>query len=181
MKSKEMNVNTEKGNSNGHETNQVMVTDDNYFLAESGSEIVTPSLIDDMKNTIMSVYCSIENDGKRETQVRIYNALNNCDEPLAGQQNLILELVDIAAYPVQLFSKETGEIFEALRIIFVCKDGSMYFATSQGILNSVRKLFMCVGMPDKGAWHENPVKVKVLRKRTKSEKERYVNILELVN
>lgn len=173
----ENNINTE--------TNAAMETglidsDSNYMVAGREEEVVTVGLLEEMKNTKLSIYCSMENDGKRDTQVTIYNAINNCDTPLSAQQNLTLEVIDIAAYPVQLYDKETGEIFESLRIIFICKNGETYFATSQGILNSVRKIFMTVGMPDGGAWHKNPVKIKVLRKRTRSEQERYVNILELV-
>lgn len=134
----------------------------------SAADIGGISLLDQLRNADQSYYCSITNDGSRASQIRIVNAMNNADTELKEKTGEIIEMVDVCAYPVQVVSQESGELMNALRTVIIDKNGHSYFATSQGVMNCLSKIFAIIGTPDNGAWHVDPVKVKVRRKSVRT-------------
>ena len=76
-------------------------------------------------------------------------------------------------------NEETGEIVECLRTVLIDKSGKTYVAVSQGITSALSKVFSIVGMPDGGAWHKDPVKMKIKQVKTRNGMNK-VNTIELV-
>jgi len=142
-------------------------------------DIATVDLVEQLKNPNGQFYCSIQNDGTRKSAVAIYNAVSSADEQLADHINEVLEVINVVAHPVNLVDEETGEMINCLRTVLVCKDGKAYSATSQGITNSLARIFSIVGMPDGGAWEKEPVKMKIKQVKTRNGNNK-VNTIELV-
>lgn len=143
------------------------------------NDVASVSLVDQLKNPLSEFYCSIENDGSRKSQIKIYNAVNSVNEQLADHINEVLEIVNIVAHPVELLDEETGESFTALRTVLIDKNGVSYGAVSGGITNSLARIFAIVGMPDNKAWEKEPVKIKVKQIQTRNGNNK-VNTIELV-
>ena len=119
-------------------------------------------------------FCSIPNDGSRESQIKIYNAVNSKGESLADHKNEVLEIVDVACHPITLADPNTGEAVNVLRTILVDKNGKNYDAVSQGIVSSLQKIFAIVGQPS----YDPPLKIKVVEQKTSNKFT--VNTIELV-
>lgn len=154
-----------------------MMTEKNEMVVVQ--DIATVDLVEQLKNPNAGFYCSIVNDGTRKSQIAIYNAVNGADESVADHINEVLEIVNVVAHPVTLTDDVTGEIREALRTVLVDKNGKTYTAVSQGITNSLSRIFSIVGMPDNGAWEKEPVKMKIRQITTKGGVNK-VNTIELV-
>lgn len=139
-------------------------------------DVASVDLVEQLKNPTGSFFCSIKDDGSRKSKVAIYNAVNGADESISDHIGEVLEVVDVVAYPVTITDEETGEIMEALRTVLVTKDGKAYTAVSQGITNSLARIFSIVGMP---SWKEEPVKMKIKQVKTRNGNNK-VNTIELV-
>lgn len=146
--------------------NEVMVMDN----------VASVDLVEQLKNPNGKFYCSIKDDGKRASKVAIYNAINSADESLADHIGEVLEIVDVVAHPVSLTDEETGEIFESLRTVLIDKNGKSYTAVSEGITNSLSRIFSIVGEP---TWKDDPVKMKIKQIKTRNGNNK-VNTIELV-
>ena len=140
------------------------------------NDVASVDLVEQLKNPAGSFFCSIKDDGSRKSKVKIYNAISAVDESLADHIGEVLEVVDVIAHPVTLTDEKTGEIFEALRTVLVTKDGKSYEAVSNGITNSLSRIFSIVGMP---SWVEEPVKMKIKQVKTRNGNNK-VNTIELV-
>lgn len=139
-------------------------------------DMASVNLIEQLKNPNGAFYCSIPDDGKRATKISIYNAINNAQESLDEHIGEELLVVDVVAYPVQLVDENTGEIVDALRTILVTKDGKTYAAVSQGVTNSLSRIFSIVGEP---SWKDEPLKLRAKKVSTRSGQNK-VTILELL-
>ena len=139
-------------------------------------DVASVGLVSQLQHPDEQFYCSIKDDGTRASKVAIYNALNNADESLNDHIGEVLEVVDVVAYPVALVDEETGEMVNALRTVLVTKDGKAYSAVSQGITNSLARIFNIVGMP---SWVDEPVKMKIKQVKTRNGNNK-VNVIELV-
>lgn len=151
----------------------------NEVMTVTREDLATMDLVEQLRNPGESFFCSIKDDGKRASRIAIYNAINSADEALADHINEVLEIVDVVAHPVTLTNEETGEIVNALRTILVDKSGKTYTAVSQGITNSLSRIFNIIGSPEGGAWHSEPVKMKVKQIKTSNGTNK-VNTIELV-
>lgn len=149
-------------------TNELMTTD-----------VASVDLVEQLKNPDGKFYCSIKDDGKRETKITIYNAINSPSKTLAEMKGKTLEIVNVVAYPISITNEETGEIITCLRTILIDKKGVGYAAVSQGITNSLARIFSIVGTPDNGAWEKEPVKMEVKEVNTRNGNNK-VNVIELV-
>ena len=141
--------------------------------------VASVDLVQQLNDPGSNFYCSIKDDGTRKSKVAIYNAVNNAQESLNDHIGEVLEIINIVAFPVELTDEETGEMVQCLQTVFVAKDGTTYKATSQGITNSLVRIFSIVGKPDGGAWENDPVKLKVRQVKTRNGNNK-VNIIELV-
>lgn len=147
----------------------------NEIATVSNKEDLAPAaLLEGFNNPGTQFFCSIENDGTRESAARIYNAVNRKGEPLDDHKNETLEIVDIAAHPVSLVDENTGEVVQALRVVMIDKDGKNYDAVSQGIASSLQKIFGIVGMPT----YNPPLALRVVEQKTR--KGFKTNTIELV-
>lgn len=124
-------------------------------------------LLSGLRNTETAFYCSITDDGSRASKARIANLVMNAGEELKLHANEVLSITDVAAYPVDVVD-ELGESATLLRVILVDVEGKTYFATSKGVYNSLIKIFGIFGLPDNGAWHDEPLqlRVKLVKSRT---------------
>lgn len=139
-------------------------------------DVASLDLMEQLKNPDGNFYCSIKDDGTRKSKVSIYNAINGADESLADHIGEIIEVVDVVAHPVTLLDEETGEAVNALRTVLVDKNGKSYTAVSQGITNSLSRIFSIIGMP---SWKDEPVKMKIKQIKTNNGNNK-VNTIELV-
>ena len=143
------------------------------------SDVAKVELVDQLKNPVGQFYCSITNDGTRQSAVAIYNAVNGADDKVANHIGEVLEIVNVVAHPVTLVNEDTGEAFEALRTILIDKKGKTYTAVSEGITSALSRIFSIIGMPDGGAWEKEPVKMKIRQIQTGNGNNK-VNTIELV-
>ena len=143
------------------------------------NDVAKVDLVEELKNPNGKFYCSITNDGTRKSAVAIYNAINSADESIADHIGEVLEIVDVVAHPVSIADEETGEIIDCLRTVLIDKHGKSYTATSQGITNSLARVFSLIGMPDDGSWKNEPVKMKIKQVKTRNGNNK-VNTIELV-
>lgn len=153
-----------------------MKMSENKNMMVAQNDFASVDLVEQLKNPTGSFFCSIADDGTRKSKVAIYNAVNGADESIADHIGEVLEVVDVVAYPVTITDEETGEILEALRTVLVTKDGKAYTAVSQGITNSLARIFSIVGMP---SWKDEPVKMKIKQIKTRNGNNK-VNTIELV-
>ena len=137
------------------------------------------SLLDQFKNPDSQFYCSIANDGKRETKKAIYNAIQNATDRIENNINKTIEIVNVIAHPVELTDENTGEIMTAVRTVLVTKDGKSYEAVSGGIANAISRIMSIMGSPDGGEWEKEPVKALIVQKPTRNGNNKILS-LELV-
>ena len=147
----------------------------NEMMVINRADIAIPADLDNLMNPGAAFLCSIPNDGSRAAAVAIYNAVNNKGESLADHKNEVLEIVNVAAHPVNLIDENTGELVEALRVVLIDKNGNNYDAVSQGIVSSLQKIFAIVGP---APYLEEPLKIKVIEQKTR--KGFRTNTIELV-
>lgn len=152
------------------------MTENNEIMSVSRDDIAPVSMMDSLTDPTNSFYCSIQNDGSRESAIKVYNAVNSKGESLTEQVGKVLEIVDIAAHPVNLTDENTGEQVEGLRVVMIDKNGKIYDAVSNGIVNSLQRIFAMpgIGQPT----YNPPLKMKVMSLKTR--KGRITNTLELV-
>lgn len=150
------------------------MTENNEMMTVNRADLAAPSQIEMLTNATSTFYCSIQNDGTRASQVKIYNAVNSKGEPLDDHKNEVLEIVDIAAHPVTLTDENTGEVVDALRVVMIDKNGKIFDAVSQGIASSLQKIFGIVGQPT----YNPPLRMKVVEQKTR--KGFKTNTIELV-
>ena len=144
--------------------NTEVATVDNGAVAvvENGADI-TPHTIDELTNVGSSFFCSIKDDGTRESKVKIYNALNTQGEQLSDHLNEELKIVDVSAHTINVMDKTTGELSQTLRTVLIAEDGTTYQAVSGGVISSLQKIFAIVGFP---SWVDEPVIVKPVNVKT---------------
>lgn len=120
------------------------------------------TFIDTFTGRSINVYSSIKDDGSREAKVKIYNAMNEATGRLSDQVNIVLEVSDLVAFPVEIVSEE-GEIIEAMRMIFVTASGETYASVATGVFSSIQKLIATVGP---APWTP-PLKITPVKQRTR--------------
>lgn len=150
------------------------MSENTEIMTVNREDIAAPNMVDILTNPTGSFFCSIPNDGTRESAVKIYNAINNKGESLDDHKGEVIEVVNVAAHPVSLTDENTGEVVEALRMVIIDKNGKNYDAVSQGIASSFQKIFSIVGP----APYTPPLKIKVVEQKTR--KGYKTNTIELV-
>ena len=93
----------------------------------------------------VSFYCSIPDDGTRESKIAVYNAINNNAVKLGDMIGKEIKVTNIAAHPVRIVSDEDGEIMDVTRVVFIGENGETYESVAQGIFSSVEKIFGIIG------------------------------------
>lgn len=107
-----------------------------------------------------------------EGKARLVNAMQSPDtERLSDLNGQVLDIVHLTAHTVTMMDEETGEEFEADRIIVEDAKGTQYAAVSTGVRRSMQILSAVYGSPP---WTP-ALKVRVEMKRTR--KNRMVTLL----
>lgn len=104
-----------------------------------------PSLTALFENPQSVFYSSIKNDGTRESQIRLYNALNGSDIKRVKEQLAPFEVTDLVAHYVEMTNDETGEIEQVTRVVLISPNGERYHSVAKGVVNSMQQIVAIVG------------------------------------
>lgn len=129
----------------------------------SPQETQAVNVQDQFTGRSVQFYSSIVDDGSRESKIKIYNALNESGERLSDQVNRVLTITDMAAFPVEIAAEETGEIINAMRMIFIAEDGTQYASVATGIYSSMQKI---IGIVGPAPW-DPALKITPIKQRTR--------------
>ena len=137
----------------------------NEVMVVNKADLASVDMMNMLQNPGENFLCSIQDDGTRASKVKIYNAINGAENSLTDFIGKPLEIVDVVAHPVQLMDEETGEVVNTVRVVLIDKNGVGYSAVSQGVVNSLARIFQIVGMP---SWKNEPVKMEVRQIKTRN-------------
>lgn len=127
------------------------------------------TLVDEMERNTKEVFCSMEGNTMEEKK-KIFNAMSKCDFRVADRLNTPIALNDVIIQKYTSVNDETGEVTEKKRIILIDKDGVTYASASNGLYNSLLRLFAIIGMPN--TWTE-PINIEVIESETKNKTKTY--------
>lgn len=120
-----------------------------------------------------NIYCSKVTKTEKEKK-ELFNALETCDALLNDCVGQEIDIQDIYVEEKQVVDDETGELKTKYRTIIFDKSGQTYATGSYGIYNVMKKIVGIYGLPE--TW-ENPLKVKVAKRKIKDNKESLTLIL----
>lgn len=109
-----------------------------------------------------AMFTSLVDDGTRTSKAKIYNAISNPKHSLADFIGKQLEITDVVCHYVEMVDDNTGEVIQAPRVVFVDVNGETYQCISNGVLQSIKRIFPVVGMP---SWKDEPLKLVVGQKK----------------
>ena len=140
---------------------------------EDSAFSVTPTKVEIVEDGTVAIfdpknlsrfYTSIPQDGSRASKIKNFNAVTNTTAALDDVVGQALEVEHIVAHQVQLANRETGEAFDAIRVILVTTDGDSYSTASVPFYNAVQTLFSAgITAPFTPA-----LKIKVVKKASKT-------------
>lgn len=134
---------------------------------------VTPSKVEIVEDGTVAIfdpknlnrfYTSIPQDGSRASKIKNFNAVTNTTAALDDVVGQVLEVEHVVAHQVQLANRESGEVFDAIRVILVTADGDSYSTASVPFYNAVQTLFSA-GIT---APFTPTLKIKVIKKASKA-------------
>lgn len=114
-----------------------------------------------------------------DNKIKLYNSLQKCDILLKDIINQEIELIGVYIEGKELakrnenneilYNEKTGEVLtkDHYRTILFGKDGKTYVTAAYGVYNSLRDIISIFGNPSP----ENVIKVKVMKKSLKDNKE----------
>lgn len=112
-------------------------------------------------NNATTAYSSISATNVEEKK-RLVNAMNNPTHKLSDMINKTILMKDIYAEPIELTDSDTGEMYDAVRVVILDTDGNSYQSVSKGIYNSLSKIMAIMGAP---TWEDGlAVEVKSITK-----------------
>lgn len=120
---------------------------------------VTPAIFEQTDAVMFSTIQA--ND--RESQVKLFNAINASENALADHVGEVIEVKDMVAHVIELEDEQTNEKVKALRVVLVTPDGAGYHAVSQGVVSALTKIINVVGQ---GPWTP-PLKVVPVEVKTR--------------
>ncbi|PED82304.1 hypothetical protein CON65_12530 [Bacillus pseudomycoides] len=104
---------------------------------------VSPAIFE--ANGAKDVFFSSIQSKDRKSAIKVYNAINSSENPLADHRGEVLHITDMVAHAITLEDEITKENVDALRVVLVAKDGKAYHAISQGVVSSIQKIISIVG------------------------------------
>lgn len=113
-----------------------------------GMELV--NVAQELSENTTSMYCSLQ-AGTRAERAKVFNASNNPDHKIGDYINKVIMVKDVLAEQIQVTNEETGELENAVRVVFIDDKGESYQAVSFGIFNAVKKAISMFGNP---TWDE---------------------------
>lgn len=100
----------------------------------------------------------------RKSAIKVYNAINSSENPLADHRGEVLHITDMVAHAITLEDDVTKENVDALRVVLVDKDGNAYHAISQGVVSSIQKIISIVGP---APWTDEPLEIVPVEVKTR--------------
>lgn len=119
------------------------------------------SLFQETSNELF--YSSITNDGSRQSQVKLFSAINDSENSLSDHLGQVIEVTDFVAHTVELEDEITKQPVKALRVVVIDVEGKGYHAISEGVVSSLQKAVKIFGAP---TWKE-PLKMSPVEKKTR--------------
>ncbi|HDR4470848.1 MULTISPECIES: hypothetical protein [Bacillus cereus group] len=143
-----------------NEVNEIAVVDEHVNTNDIVTvDKVSPSIFE--ADGAKDVFFSSIQSKDRKSAIKVYNAINSSENPLADHRGEVLQITDMVAHAITLEDEVTKENVDALRVVLVAKDGKAYHAISQGVVSSIQKIISIVGP---APWNEPleivPVEVK---------------------
>ena len=89
-----------------------------------------------------------------EDRARIFNALNNVDNPMSNYIGHTLEMVDLIHHKYESVDQETGEVILKYRNILIDENGNLFNTISYGVNQRLRSLLSIYGLPQQ--WDRTP-------------------------
>lgn len=96
-------------------------------------------------------------------KVKVFNAINNTDGSLSDLIGEKIKLKDVIAHPVTIQQDDKDNPVDCVRIVIITESGKSYGAVSDGIVNSLQKIFAIFGRPS----YEPGLDVVVRQKKTR--------------
>lgn len=106
-----------------------------------------------VRSGLGGTFCSFDNstiEGKK----KLFRAISTPDVKIKSMINKQIKVVDVFAKPTTLTDEDTGEIKEAVTVVFFDDLGVSYTATSTGVTNATKTMLSAFGHPS--TW-ENPI------------------------
>ena len=120
-------------------------------------EAATAGMFQDLNNT---VFISFKDPQTKENKAKIFNALNNVDNPLSNFIGHELAIVDLIHHKYESIDADTGEVQLKYRNILIDENGNLFNTISYGVNAGLRSLLSIYGMPQE--WEE-PLKIRPIR------------------
>ena len=105
------------------ENTNTEVAVNNTTTVATHDDFSSVDLLNELKNPSGAMFCSIKDDGSRESKVAIFNAINRADKNVSEHLNEVLNIINVVAHPITLTDEETGEIVTCLRTVFITDKG----------------------------------------------------------
>lgn len=125
---------------------------ENINIEETAIEIAKNDALADIReagtNDIYASFDITTMEGKK----RFFNATSNSDVALKEAANKTINVVDICIQPQQMVRKETGEYYDAWKVVLIDDAGVSYYAVSIGVYNTLKDIIRLCGLPD--SWEE---------------------------
>ena len=93
-----------------------------------------------------SYWCSITDDGTRDTKIKILQAMDDADFALQDRLGEVIEVEHIMAHSI-VFKGDDGRAQQAIRTILITPDGTRYACVSDGVVQSLRNIIGTIGAP----------------------------------
>ncbi|TSI12489.1 hypothetical protein FOT98_18375 [Bacillus sp. HY001] len=137
----------------------VAVVEETTALDFVKADSVSPSIFEAEGNK--QLFFSSIQAKDRKSAVKVYNAINMAENPLADHKGEVLSITDMVAHAITLQDDITKEDVNALRVVLIAEDGKAYHAISEGIVGSMQRIISIVGQaPWTPALKVVPVEVK---------------------
>lgn len=120
---------------------------------------------EEINQSVQGSFCSFvaETD---EQKASLYKAMTSPDRKMSDFINQKINAVDVFVEQVEITDDETGEVAVLPRVVIFDQDGTTYSATSRGIFNALKRLFLVYGMPH---W-EKPIPLIIKQTTAKNRK-----------
>ena len=143
-----------------------MNQDENKIIVPNNNDL---TLVDEMTKSSKQTYSSIKGSTLEEKK-QLFNAMSKCDYRVVDKLGETILLKDLIIQKYDKVNEETGVLESKKRIILVDNEGKTYASASNGLFNSISRLFGILGTPD--TWSE-PIPIQVIETETKNKQKTY--------
>ena len=120
--------------------------------------------VDMFKHSDNEIFSTLELTD-RKSRKDFYNAINSAKHSVGENINKRFKITNLIAHPVQLMNEETGELDNAMRIVFIDEKGEGWHSVATGIAQSAQRIIFAYGQ---GPWVDEPIEVEVKQLKTRN-------------